>query len=219
MTRVQFEAELEEVRDTASRMAALVEQAIRKSVMAVLNHDRQLADEVIAGDEEINMLHHNLREDVFVVIATQQPVARDLRLLMGVQYIGAELERMGDYATRIAKRAKRLADEPEAGPGVYVDLGRMAELVEKQVHDILDAFVAVDAEAATKVAEQDDAIDRLYHKIFAEQISALATESAHVMRAQYLLNIAHTLERLGDRVTNVAEDIVFLDTGKVVELD
>jgi phosphate transport system protein len=146
-------------------------------------------------------------------------VARDLRLLMGLQYIGAELERMGDYAVRIAKRARRLVDEPEPPPATLVDLGRMGELAEKQVHDILDAFIRVDPDAATRVAENDDAIDRLYRKTFAEQLAALAADPEHVMATQHLLNVAHTLERIGDRVTNVAEDIIFLDTGHVVELD
>jgi phosphate transport system protein len=219
MTRTHFEQELERVRSCVSRMAALVEDAVRHSVESVLRRDVPIAERVIAGDSEINDLHHQLREDIFTIVATQAPVAGDLRLLLGVQYIGAELERMGDYAVRISKRALKLAEEPEGVPSTYVDLGRMAELVEKQVHDILDAFVRVDAQAAMEVAGQDDKIDKLYHKIFGEQVAALATDADHVLRAQYLLNVAHTLERIGDRVTNVAEDIVFLDRGEVVELD
>jgi phosphate transport system protein len=219
MTRVQFEAELEEVRTVASRMGAMVEDAVRDSVKALVSRDRELASKVIDGDTEINRLHHDLREKVLVVIATQQPVAGDLRLLIGVQYIGAELERMGDYAVRIAKRTRRLADEPEANPQVLVDISRMAELVEAQVHDILDAFIRVDKDAAVRVAANDDPIDRIYRKVFADQIDALTQDPEHALRAQYLLNVAHTLERLADRVTNVAEDIVFLATGDVVELD
>ncbi|HXO66506.1 MAG TPA: phosphate signaling complex protein PhoU [Candidatus Dormibacteraeota bacterium] len=221
MPRIQFEKELEDVQATASRMGALVEDAIRNAVQALLNRDRDQATAVIEGDEKINQLHLQLREEVFNVIATQAPVARDLRLLLGLQYIGAELERMGDYAARIAKRSRRLAGEPPPADSetTYVDLGRMAELVEKQVHDILTAFIAVDAEMAQMVARRDDAIDRLYRKVFAEQLSALQSDPDHVMPIQQFLNIAHTLERIGDRVTNVAEDIVFLDSGQVVELD
>jgi phosphate transport system protein len=219
MIRRHFEEELEAVRDIASRMAALVEDAIRLSMKSLLNRDRELADRVVEGDREINRLHIRLREEVFTIISTQAPVASDLRLLIGVQYIGAELERMGDYATRIAKRSRRLVGEPESATTVYVELGQMAELVEQQVHDILDAFIAVDQEAAQAVAQRDDAIDRLYRKIFAEQISLLTEEPEYALRTQYLLNVAHTLERLADRVTNVAEDIVFLATGDVVELD
>ncbi|HEV3231414.1 MAG TPA: phosphate signaling complex protein PhoU [Candidatus Dormibacteraeota bacterium] len=217
MTRTLFDQELEDVRTTASRMGALVEEAIRHSVQALLQHDRDLANSVIEGDSRINSLHLQLREEVFTVMATQAPVARDLRMLVGLQYIGAELERIGDYAARIAKRARRLADQPRTA--TYVELGQMADLVERQVHDILDAFIRVDKDAAIAVAKRDDDIDRLYRRVFAEQISALAADPDHVEQTQYLLNIAHTLERIGDRVTNVAEDIVFLDTGQVVELD
>ncbi|MEA2682657.1 MAG: phosphate transport system protein [Chloroflexota bacterium] len=219
MIRRHFEEELDEVRTIASRMAALVEDAIRLSMQSLLKRDRDLANLVVEGDKEINRLHMQLREEVFTIISTQAPVASDLRLVIGVGYIGAELERMGDYATRIAKRSRRLADEPEGSPAVYVELGQMAELVEQQVHDILDAFIAVDQAAAMAVAERDDRIDRLYRKVFADQISAMTEDPEHALRTQYLLNIAHTLERLADRVTNVAEDIVFLATGDVVELD
>lgn len=217
--RRHFEAELDEVRTIASRMAALVEDAIRLSMSSILNRDRELADQVIEGDKEINRLHVQLREEVFTIISTQAPVASDLRLLIGVQYIGAELERMGDYATRIAKRSRRLVGEPESSPSLYVVLGQMGELVERQVHDILDAFIAVDKDAAQAVAERDEAIDQLYRKIFGDQITLLTEEPEYALRTQYMLNVAHTLERLADRVTNVAEDIVFLATGEVVELD
>ena len=219
MTRTQFDTELEDVRATASRMGALVEVAIRHAVKALLDRDRDLATQVVDGDAQINELHIQLKEETFMVIATQAPVARDLRLLLGIQYIGAELERMGDYATRIAKRARKLVDEPEPPAGTLVELGQMGELVEKQVHDILDAFLRVDPEAALAVAGRDDAIDKLYRRVFAEQMAALAEDPDHVMATQHVLNISHTLERIGDRVINVAEDIVFLDTGRVVELD
>lgn len=219
MIRRHFEEELDEVRSIASRMAALVEDAIRHSMQSVMQRDRELASQVVEGDKEINGLHMQLREEVFTIISTQAPVASDLRLLIGVQYIGAELERMGDYATRIAKRSRRLVEEPMGVSSVYVELGQMGELVERQVHDILDAFIAIDQDAAILVAERDDQIDRLYRKVFTELISAMTEEPEHALRTQYLLNIAHTLERLADRVTNVAEDIVFLATGDVVELD
>ena len=219
MTRVQFEAELEEVKTIASRMGVLVEDAIRYSVQALISRDRELATTVVEGDAEINRLHIQLREDVFVVISTQAPVASDLRLLIGVQYIGAELERMGDYAVRIAKRTRKLATEPAGNSAVLVDIGRMAELVEAQVHDILDAFIRVDSDAARRVAANDGPVDKVYRKVFADMLVVLTEEPEYALRSQYMLNIAHTLERLADRVTNVAEDIIFLATGEVVELD
>ncbi len=221
MPRTQFEQELEEVQEIASRMGALVEEAIRQAVQPLLDRDRDAATGVIENDQKINQLHTQLREEVFRVMATQAPVARDLRLLIGLQYIGAELERMGDYARRIAKRVRKLVSQPQPqnSEATYVDLGRMGQLAEQQVHDILSAFIATDPVGAAEVARRDDDIDRLYRKVFAEQVSALQSDPDHVMPIQHLLNIAHTLERIGDRVNNVAEDIIFLDTGQVVELD
>ncbi len=219
MTRTQFDEEIQQIRACASRMASLVEEAIRRSAKAVLERDMDAAAMVVKGDEEINKLHRELREKVFTTVSTQAPVAGDLRLVLGTQYIAVELERMGDYAVRIAKRAKKLASEPETGPSTYVELARMAVLVEQQVKDMLEAFISVDAEGARQVAQRDDAIDQLYHQVFAQQIAALSEDPEHVLRAQYLINVAHTLERIGDRVTNVLEDIVFLATGEVVELD
>lgn len=217
MPRVLFDNELEDLRATAGRMGSLVEVAIRDSVRCLRSRDVDLAARVIEGDEAVNALHHQLRDEVMRVLATQAPVARDLRLVVGLLYIGAELERIGDYATRIAKRSRRLADEPQSM--AYVELEQMAVLVERQVHDILDAFVRVDKIAAAEVAARDDAIDTLYHRVFGEQMSNMTNEPEHALRTQYIVNIAHTLERIGDRVTNVAEDIIFLDTGQVVELD
>jgi phosphate transport system protein len=217
--RRHFDEELDRVRSTASLMGALSQTAIHRAMQSLLNRDRDAAIAVVEEDSKINELHLQLREEVFNVIATQAPVARDLRLILGLQYIGVELERIGDYASRIAKRARQLADEPAASQRIYVDLGQMADLVEHQVHDILDAFIAVDSAAAEKVAAQDDPIDNLYHRLSAELLTELASDTEHVQRAQRLLNVAHTLERIGDRVSNIAEDIVFMDSSRVVELD
>ena len=215
--RQQFEQELESLHSSLLRMGGLVEAAIKNSMRALVTRDRSLADAVIADDHNLNDLHRNLREEIFTVIATQQPVVRDLRLVIGVQYIAVELERIGDYAVRIAKRSRQLLEMPEDDP--LVELPRMAELVELQVHDILDALVRLDAELANSIADRDHKVDKLYNRIFGEQVSSMATRPERAMSAQLLINIAHTLERIGDRVINIAEDIVFLDSGQVVELN
>ena len=215
--RTQFEAELGELHATTLRMGAMVETAIKDSVQSLVRRDREMADAVVRHDAELNDMHRNLREQIFVLIATQQPVARDLRLVLGIQYIAVELERIGDYAVRIAKRVMQLVDFPQTEP--LVELQQMAELVERQVHDILDTLVRLDAAAATAVAERDHEVDRLYQRIFGEEISTMAIRPHTAMAAQLLINIAHTLERIGDRVINIAEDIVFLDSGQVVELN
>ncbi|MHB8571676.1 MAG: phosphate signaling complex protein PhoU [Candidatus Dormibacteria bacterium] len=216
MIRRQFVEDLEEVQSAVYRMGGLVEAAIGNAMNALTSRNAELATQVVEGDRDLDEIHRSVREQIFVVIATQQPVARDLRLLMGAQYIAVELERIGDYAARIAKRARTLLSHPQRDP--LVDLARMGELATRQVHDILDALIRLDAEAATQIADRDDAIDRLYHRIFGEQLSAMAEDPEMAITAQMLINVAHTLERIGDRVTNIAEDIVFLDTGAVVEL-
>lgn len=214
--RAQFSEELDSLQAAVLRMGGLVEDAIRDAMKALSDRDVALANSVVEGDARLDELHRSIREQVFILIATQQPVAHDLRVIMGVQYIAVELERIGDYASRIAKRARTLADQPQRGP--MVELAQMGKLAERQVHAILDSLINLDTEAATRVAMGDDDIDQLYHRVFGMELAAMAKTPEMAMNAQLLINVAHTLERIGDRVTNIAEDIVFLDTGKVVEL-
>jgi phosphate transport system protein len=217
LIRTQFEQELESLQASLLRMGGLVEAAIKNSIKSLIDRDRELAQLIIDSDLHLNDLHVALREEIFKVIATQQPVARDLRLVMGIQYIAVELERIGDYAVRIAKRVLQLVEYPQHEP--LVDLPRLADMVERQVHDILDALVRLDAEQASEIASRDQEIDRSYNRIFGEQISQMAEHPEQAMVSQLLVNVAHTLERIGDRVINIAEDIVFLDSGEVVELN
>jgi len=167
----------------------------------------------------LNELFKQIREQIFMVIATQQPVARDLRRLMGIQYIATELERMGDYAVRIGRMTKTLVGLPDRP--LRAEFGLMGDLAIGQVHDILEALIDENEAHAREVAGRDNEIDRLYHRVFDELISEIGkgqTDSDGALRAVTLLLVAHNLERIADRVTNVAEDIVFLETGQVVEL-
>jgi len=201
-------------------MAGLVESQIDDALAALRAFDRSGADRVRMNDQSINELFRQLREQVFQVIATQQPVARDLRTLMGVQFVAIELERMGDYAVRIARRTSTLAGLPH-GP-LRPELGLMGELASQQVRDILDALIEEDAARAREVAAKDDEIDRLYNRLFDSLVGDMGTEgldAEDALRTVTLINVAHNLERIGDRVVNVAEDIIFLESGFVVELD
>lgn len=199
-------------------MATLVEFQIDAAITALRTRDRELADRVRRNDQELNELYRQIRERCFLVIATQQPVARDLRTLMGVVYISGELERMGDYAVRIARMAGTLCGLP-AQP-LRAEFGLMGELAVQQVHDILDALIEQDEPQAREVAARDDEMDRLYHRVFDDLIEDMAggVDSDGALRDVTLMLVAHNLERIGDRVTNVAEDIVFLETGQVIEL-
>ena len=218
VVRQAFTRELELLRESLLRMAGLVESQIDDALAALRTFDRAAADRVRMNDQAINELFRQIREQVFQVIATQQPVARDLRSLMGVQYIAVELERIGDYAVRIARRTSTLAGLPH-GP-LRPEFGLMGELASQQVRDILDTLIEDDAAHAREVAAKDSEIDRLYNRLFDDLIEDMGkgTDAEDALRSVTLINIAHNLERIGDRVVNVAEDIVFLNSGEVVEL-
>ena len=220
MTREAFTRELETLRESLLRMAGLVESQIDDALTALRQFDRGGADKVRRNDQSINELFRQLREQVFQVIATQQPVARDLRTLMGVQFVAIELERMGDYAVRISRRTSTLAGLPH-GP-LRPELGLMGELASQQVRDILDALIEEDSARAREVAAKDDEIDRLYNRLFDSLVDDMGgdgLDAEDALRTVTLINVAHNLERIGDRVVNVAEDIIFLESGFVVELD
>jgi phosphate transport system protein len=220
MTRESFERELTMLRQSLLQMAALVESQIDSAVSALRTLDRSAAEEVRQHDQKINEYMRQIREQVFAVIATQQPVARDLRTLMGVQYIATELERIGDYAVRIARRTVLLAGLPNRRP-LRAEFGLMGDLASAQVRSILDALIEQNPESARETANKDDEIDRLYHRVFDSLVDELGEDGMDTddaLRAVTLIQVAHNFERIGDRVSNVAEDIVFLESGQVVEL-
>lgn len=214
--RTLFDQELTELKSGVLRMGSMVEQAIAESMRALVDRDNALAKDVIARDQEVNELHRQLRERAFMIMATQQPVARDLRLIVSFQQMVMELERMGDHAVSIARAALRLNNLPQLKP--YIDLPRMAELTESQVHEILGAVIEADQERARGIAERDDEVDILYHRLWDELVDYMVKDPSTVERAAILLFLAKDLERIADRVTNIAEDVVFLHTGRIVEL-
>lgn len=218
MPRLTFEKELESLRESLARMGTMVESQIEAALEALRRRDPDAAGKVRHDDQYLNELFRQIREQVFMVISTQQPVARDLRDLMGVQYIASELERIGDYAVRIARMTSTLCGLPDLP--LRAEFGLMGELAIGQVHDILEALIARNVNGAREVAARDNEMDRLYHRTFETLIAEMGqgTDSDGALRAVTLLLVAHNFERIADRVTNVAEDIAFLETGEVVEL-
>ena len=219
MPRLTFERELASLRESLVRMGTLVESQIEAALDALRRRDGSAAEKVRTQDQYLNELFRQIREQVFMVISTQQPVARDLRNLMGIQYIATELERMGDYAVRIARMTSTLVALPDTP--LRAEFGLMAELAIGQVHDILEALISENEVRAREVASRDNEIDRLWHRVFEDQVEEMGngqTDSDGALRAITLLLVAHNLERISDRVTNVAEDIIFLQSGQVVEL-
>jgi len=206
-----------EIKDAVLRMAVLVEDQILAALEALVHHDADAALRVIQDDRRINEAQFNLSSLIAKVIATQQPVARDLRFLLSLDHVTYELERMGDHASSVAKQARKLAPYPPPRP--YVELPEMARLVASLVRGILSALIDVDETAARQVAAQDDEVDRLYHKTFEETLNVMRADPANVDPGTRILFAAHYLERIGDRVTNIAEDIVFLATGQIEDLN
>ncbi len=219
MPRLTFEKELASLRESLVRMGTLVESQIEAALDALRRRDGAAAEKVRSQDQYLNELFRQIREQVFMVIATQQPVARDLRYLTGIQYIATELERMGDYAVRIARFTTTLVALPDQP--LRAEFGLMGELAIGQVHDILEALIDQDQAKARDVASRDNEIDRLWHRVFDDMVHEMGNghaDSDDALRAVTLLLVAHNLERIADRVTNVAEDIIFLESGQVVEL-
>ena len=205
------------IRDAVLRMGSLVEAAIRESSRSLTTHDAALALDVIKGDAIINEAQRGVSRLIAVTIATQQPVARDLRYLLTLDHVTYELERMGDHASSVAKAVIKLAPEPPLDG--YVHLPEMAERAATLVHGVLRALVLPDAVKAREIAVEDDEIDRLYHATFDEVVELMRQDPANVERGTRIIIASHYLERIGDRATNIAEDVVYLVTGDVEDLN
>jgi phosphate transport system protein len=216
-SREPLDRDLRAITDEILRMGGLVEEAIRRALQALVDHDADLALEVITGDRRINEAQRRVSTLITTTIATQSPVARDLRFLLTLDHVGYELERMGDHAGSVAKQARKLAPHPPLLG--YVDLPEMATVVARLVHGILRALVDVDEGAARLVAAGDDEVDALYHRTFDQVLELMRANPDNVDRGARILFAAHYLERIGDRVTNIAEDVVFLSTGDIEDLN
>jgi phosphate transport system protein len=209
--RPTLDREQREIKDTLLRTSSLVEVAIASTVEALETHDAAKAVAVIDGDAAINDMTAAAVEEIVSTIATQSPVARDLRFLLTLYDVAMELERIGDYVANIAKRARDLAPEPSlhASEGV----ARMGRLATELVADVMRALVDSDVERARRTAARDDEMDILYHRTIDETTALAKQDPGNVERAARLQFAAHYMERIGDRVTNIAEAVVFLSTG------
>jgi phosphate transport system protein len=215
--RSNYDREIAEVKDNVLRMGSLVESQIRAAISALVTHDAEAALRVIIDDRQINEVQRKATAMIAAVIATQAPVARDLRFLLTLDHVSYELERMGDHASSVAKQARKLAPFPPLGN--YVDLPVLGERVAELVRGIIRALVDVDQDRAREVAALDDEVDDLYHAIFDRVLVLMREDAANVEAGTRSLFASHYLERIGDRVTNIAEDIVFLASGEVEDLN
>jgi phosphate transport system protein len=215
--REAMDAMEQDIKDGILRMGSMVAERILAAIEALEKHDAEAALEIIRTDDQLNDEQENISHLVAQTIAKEQPVARDLRFLMALDHVAYDLERMGDHASSVAKQARKLA--PHAPLKDYVHLPELGRMVAQQVRDILGAVVDVDEQRAREIAAKDDAVDELYHAIFADTLELMREDPANVDPGARILFAAHYLERTGDRVTNIAEDIVFLATGEVEDLN
>src|SRR5918996_1058354 len=216
MTREHYDHQIQELRDGVVTMASMVDKAIGRSVDALKRQDVNLAREVVAGDRAINQLRWQAEELAVLVIATQAPMARDLRAITAVIHIVTDLERMADHAAGIAKIALQTADQPPLKP--LVDIPRMSEIARAMLHDAITAFIEDDEAAARAIVARDDDVDALYEQIYRELLTYMLADPTTIDQATHLLWVAHNLERIADRVTNICERVVFAATGQLEEL-
>ncbi|MCI2425005.1 phosphate signaling complex protein PhoU [Candidatus Acetothermia bacterium] len=214
--RTAYHERLRELQDEVLIMGSMVEEAIGRSVEALKNRDLQLAEQVIENDQKINQRRFEIEESCITMIATQQPMASDLRIIITVLNLITELERMGDYAEGIARIALMIGDEPPLKP--LIDIPRMAEKARDMLHRSLETFINRDSEEAMRITAEDDEVDNLYHQVFRELLLFMMEDPRTITRATRLLWVAHNLERIADRATNICERVGFTVTGKMVEI-
>ncbi len=217
MPRQTLEQELERLQDQVLVLGSMVGEALVESVRLLKERDLQGSKRLIAADQAINEKRFAIENDVLTLIATQQPMARDLRILAAILEIITELERMGDYAKGIGRINLMIGEEPLLKP--LIDIPYMANKVRDMLARALDAFVERDVEAARAIPKEDDEIDHLYNQVYRELLTFMMQDPHTIDRASYLLWVAHNLERAADRVTNICERVVFTVTGEMKEMD
>ena len=214
-TRAALDEGLAQLQKDLRTLGSLVDLAIERSVGALQRLDHELAETVVAEDQAINTLRFGIEDRAILLIATQQPIARDLREVIATIHAAVELERIGDYGAGIAKIVLRHGDQPLLKP--LIDIPRMTTLCRDMLRAALDAFLSRDAEMAHKVAARDDDIDQLYEQIYRELLTFMLNDPRTIDRATWLLWVAHNLERIGDRVQNICERTIYEVTGVMRE--
>ena len=213
MTRLAFSHAMDALQQDLVAMGAAVEKQIERSIDALKRRDVREAQAVAAADSEIDRMRYQLEESCMQLFATQNPMAGDLRTVTSALIVANELERMGDYAEGICKLTVKMAGEPPLKP--LIDIPRMSTIAQGMLHESLRAFVDRDVATAQRIWRQDDELDLLYQQILRELLGYMIEQPSTVTRATYLLWVAHNLERIGDRVSNIAERVIFMVTGQL----
>ncbi len=198
-------------------LGGMVEKSIARGLDSLLRRDLEASEQVIREDDFIDNKRYQIEEQCIDLIATQQPMARDLRILIAMLHITVELERMGDYAEGIARINLLMGDEPLLKP--LIDIPKMAEKATAMLRRSLEALTNRDTVAAVQVSKDDDDVDALYDQVYRELLLYMVQDPSSIQRATYLLWVAHDLERIADRATNIAERVVYMVTGKMEEIN
>ncbi len=215
MVRADFDRNLKLLQEELLLLGGLVEKSIVDAIEALKTRDIELSHKVVSQDDIIDQKTNQIEEKAIDLIATQQPIAIDLRTLMSVIHISVELERMGDYAEGIGKIGVMMGNDPPVKP--LVDIPKMAAKASDMLKRSLDALVRRDPALARQVCEDDDEVDNLYDQIYKDLIALMISDPTTTQRATYLMWVAHDLERIADRATNIAERVIFLVTGQLVK--
>jgi phosphate transport system protein len=214
--RSGLDAELNRMREMLFHMEDLVNTSLRRAMDSLRTRDAELAHAVIREDDIVNELRYEVEQYCVNVLATQQPVARDLRTIMAVVHVAVEMERMGDHAAGVAKITLKVCEEPLLKP--LIDLPRMAAVATEMLHDGVRAFVNNDVDKARAIIQRDDEVDGLHEQIFRELLTYMLEDPTTIRRATHLIWASHAVERYADRATNVAERTLFVATGKLADL-
>jgi len=215
--RESFDRELQRLKDAVLALGSRAENAIIDSVKSLKERDTDASRDIIAQDRLINERRFDLEADALALIATQQPMARDLRTIAAVLDITSELERIGDYAKGIARIHLMIGGQPFIKPLVHLPV--MADKASDMLHQSLEAFARGDVSLARSIPEEDDVVDALYNQVYRELLDLIIDDASRIDQANYLLWAAHNLERSADRVTNICERVIFTATGEMVEMD
>jgi len=215
-TRETLDRKIQEHFDDILLLGSMVEKAILDSVEALKKRDLKAAQLVYDNDQAINQKRFDIERQTLITIATQQPMARDLRILASILDVSGELERIGDYAKGIAHVTIRLGGDPHLKP--LIDIPKMAEFTADMLHRALDAFVEADAETAQIIPNDDDQVDNLYNQVYHELLVFMFKDPSTIDQATFLTWVAHNLERAADRVTNICERTIFIATGLMTEI-
>ena len=216
-TRATLDREIQELKTDLLAMGDMVDRAIDRSIQALKDRDMELARQIVLDDEKINAAEESVKDRVITTIATQQPMASDLRIIMAVSALVTELERMGDHAAGIAKITLRMGTLPPLKP--LIDIPRMAEKGRWVMQEELKAFIDQDVERARNAALCDQEVDALYDQIYRELLIFMMDDPRTITRATYLLWVAHNLERISDRATNIGERVIYMVSSRTEDLN